>query len=132
MKNLYEAIKWQDLLESDWSPKRLHEIVGYLTSTEEEEEYFALVLDFAYQLARDSHDNYWDYLESQKWQDIKQAVIRRDKKCQHCGCDNENFFQVHHRWYIPRSQENPKNISHLILLCGYCHESEHGRSWRSW
>lgn len=127
MKNIYEATKWQDIWESGDRLKRLHEIVGYLASVEEEEEYLIIAPIVAQDLAEQTSANYWSFLESQRWQDIKQAVIKRDKKCQHCGCDYENRFQVHHKWYIPRSQENPKNISHLILLCSKCHEREHSK-----
>ena len=65
---------------------------------------------------------YQAYLQSPKWQEIRQAVMSRDGgKCRGCG---REATQVHHRRYDRRTMEG-ETIEWLIALCGGCHRCIH-------
>ena len=104
------------------------DISPYLLDPEDEVE---VMQDFAHDAYEDYEHRqyvYYEYLESAKWKRIKEAVTNRDKVCQGCGCPYPEKLQIHHKKYIPRHQETPQNISHLVLLCSRCHSMEHDRS----
>jgi len=65
--------------------------------------------------------NYQDYIISQKWQDLRKAVLKRDKyQCQ--LCNSKKDLQVHHKTYDRFGYEN---LDDLITLCKVCHEKHH-------
>lgn len=63
---------------------------------------------------------YSQYLQSPAWKNLRQRVLRRDRKtCQHCG---DPATVVHHKTYKRAGREL---LSDLISLCDLCHEVEH-------
>ena len=67
--------------------------------------------------------DYQEYLRSDYWESVKQAVKSRDRhKCRLCGLTLN--LQVHHRWYPPRGTEL-QHLDALILLCSNCHDEQH-------
>ena len=67
---------------------------------------------------------YQAYLQSPKWQQIRQVVMMRDGgRCQTCG---REATQVHHRRYDKRTMEG-ETTEWLIALCGGCHRAIHFR-----
>lgn len=66
---------------------------------------------------------YQTYLQSEKWQNIRQAVLKRDNfRCRLCG-SNYNL-QVHHINGRYRFKEETA-LHSLITLCDRCHETIH-------
>lgn len=64
---------------------------------------------------------YDDYLQSEKWRLIKDAVLRRDGfKC--CRCDRKDNLQVHHKTYKRIFNER---LTDLETLCKGCHYLHH-------
>ena len=64
---------------------------------------------------------YEKYRYSPAWQRKRDLVIERDKgKCVWCHAEGR---QVHHKTYANIGQEP---LSDLVMLCGRCHETEHG------
>ena len=67
--------------------------------------------------------SYQEFLHSDYWQDVKKAVLLRDKnRCQKCGA--VDGLQVHHRWYPKRGTELD-HLGALVTLCSRCHSREH-------
>ena len=67
--------------------------------------------------------DYQEYLTSDYWESVKQAVNSRDRhKC--CLCGSTFNLQVHHRWYPARGTELD-HLDALILLCSNCHHEQH-------
>lgn len=65
---------------------------------------------------------YQAYLQSPKWQQIRQAVMTRDGyTCQIC---RREATQVHHRRYDKQTMEG-ETTKWLIALCGGCHRAIH-------
>ena len=68
-------------------------------------------------------DKYQEYLKSQKWNDIKKLVFKRDKYvCQGCLTETKNL-QAHHLTYDRIYNEM---CFDLITLCRKCHCNIHG------
>ena len=66
-------------------------------------------------------DRYLAYLASDTWTKIRcDMFMLRDGKCELCG---KAGTQVHHLTYENLGHEEPTD---LILLCGKCHQKEHG------
>lgn len=100
--------------------KRLHENTWYLPDPDEEE-----YLSDQDVMKQDLQEDYSFYLDSEKWDLIRNAVIQRDKVCSVCG--SEKRLQVHHVRYISRKEEDISNIDHLTLLCEKCHKTTHNK-----
>ena len=67
-------------------------------------------------------DKYQEYLKSQKWNDIKKLVFKRDKYiCQGCLTETKNL-QAHHLTYDRIYNEM---CFDLITLCRKCHCNIH-------
>ncbi len=65
---------------------------------------------------------YKKYLKSAKWAMIRiDLFMLRGKKCEKCS--SKHKIQVHHKTYKNIFKEEPED---LIILCDYCHKSEHG------
>ena len=78
-------------------------------------------------------EKYHRYLQSEKWNLIRKAVIRRDGGlCRICG-GKEQVMQVHHLSYAHVFHEE-RNLDTLILCCESCHRREHKaqREDRTW
>jgi 5-methylcytosine-specific restriction endonuclease McrA len=104
------------------------DISPYLLDPEEDEvELMKTFVHEAYEEYEHRQHGYYEYIKSEKWNRIKESVLKRDKVCQGCGYPYGESCQVHHKKYIPRHQETPQNISHLVLLCSRCHSMEHDR-----
>jgi len=64
---------------------------------------------------------YQRYLASAEWAKIRIDIIHsRGGKCERCGGRGQ---QVHHLTYANLFCEEPED---LVLLCGRCHQDEHG------
>ena len=64
---------------------------------------------------------YYKYLQSPEWAAIRVDIFfLTGGKCEKCGREGK---QVHHKTYKNVGHEEPED---LILLCGRCHEIEHG------
>ncbi len=60
---------------------------------------------------------------------LRRLVIERDGGCcQHPGCGNTNWLQVHH--IIFWADGGPTDLDNLILLCGFHHRFVHEHRWR--
>jgi len=71
-------------------------------------------------IRKDIFQKYSDYLFSDEWQILRQAIILRDKgTCQKCG---EHGTDVHHKTYQRLFNEC---LDDLILLCRDCHRQLH-------
>jgi hypothetical protein len=67
---------------------------------------------------------YQEYLQSDKWQSIRQSILSRDgHKC--AKCSNTKNLHVHHIRYTSWGDELPED---LVTLCKKCHDKEHGYS----
>ena len=67
--------------------------------------------------------NYNKYLQSDKWNSIKEKVLRRDNHiCQECG--NTDKLIVHHKTYEHIFKE-AKYLDDLVILCKECHWKVH-------
>lgn len=65
--------------------------------------------------------NYCKYLESEKWKNFREEVLKRDNyKCTKCG-KTENLH-IHHISYDNIWDEKLEDV---ITLCDECHEKEH-------
>lgn len=59
---------------------------------------------------------------------LRRLVHERDGgQCQHPGCGNTRWLQVHH--IVPWAQGGPTDLDNLILLCGAHHRWVHERGW---
>lgn len=59
---------------------------------------------------------------------LRRLVYHRDgNQCQHPGCDNSRWLQIHH--IIPWAQDGPTDLDNLILLCGIHHRWVHEKGW---
>lgn len=69
-------------------------------------------------------NKYRKYLRTQKWKDLRQKVIIRDKNtCQ--DCKKAKATQVHHVSYELYNEEGHSIASELTSLCYSCHQSRH-------
>lgn len=65
---------------------------------------------------------YAEYLQSEHWQDIRKAALKRSRyRCQVCNT-SERTLNVHHRTYEHRGEEYAADV---IVLCENCHEIFH-------
>ena len=62
------------------------------------------------------------FLSSEYWQQVKQKIHARDRKCVKCG--SILFLEVHHLTYKNKGNEL-NNLEDLILLCAECHKKIH-------
>ncbi len=59
---------------------------------------------------------------------LRRLVYERDgSRCQHPGCRNTRWLQVHH--ILPWAHGGPTDLDNLILLCGIHHRLVHERRW---
>jgi hypothetical protein len=59
---------------------------------------------------------------------LRRLVYHRDgHQCQHPGCGNTRWLQVHH--IIPWAIGGPTDLDNLILLCGVHHRLVHEHNW---
>lgn len=59
---------------------------------------------------------------------LRRIVYERDDgRCQHPGCRNTRWLQVHH--IVPWAVGGPTDLDNLILLCGVHHRLVHERGW---
>ncbi|HEX6299463.1 MAG TPA: DUF222 domain-containing protein [Acidimicrobiia bacterium] len=59
---------------------------------------------------------------------LRRLVHHRDGGCcQHPGCGNTRWLQVHH--IIPWAQDGPTDLDNLILLCSVHHRWVHEKGW---
>lgn len=59
---------------------------------------------------------------------LRELVTYRDGgQCQHPGCRNTRWLQVHH--IIPWTLGGPTDLDNLILLCGVHHRLVHEHNW---
>jgi 5-methylcytosine-specific restriction endonuclease McrA len=66
------------------------------------------------------HADYKDYLQSERWLNIRERVLARDKiKCRSCGAMG---MQAHHISYDEDTMLG-KNIDKIVCLCRDCHRS---------
>jgi len=64
---------------------------------------------------------YRKYLESEAWIKLRCDIITiRGDRCERCG---RRGIHVHHLSYKNIGHEEPEDV---ILLCGTCHQKEHG------
>ena len=64
---------------------------------------------------------YAEYLQTDHWRSTRAKALRRaDYACQICG--SKEHLHVHHRTYVRRGEELPKD---LIVLCESCHALYH-------
>jgi len=64
--------------------------------------------------------NYQKYIQSDKWKEKRERVIKERKCCEQCG-STENL-QVHHLTYKRLGNEDDRD---LMLLCQNCHQHIH-------
>lgn len=70
---------------------------------------------------REWNRRYGNYLESSRWHQIRQAVLRRDKwTCQ--GCLSAKATEVHHLTY---QRVGAEMLFDLVAICGECHRRLH-------
>ena len=59
---------------------------------------------------------------------LRRLVYERDgNRCQHPGCRNTGWLQVHH--IVPWAHGGPTDLDNLVLLCGHHHRLVHERRW---
>lgn len=59
---------------------------------------------------------------------LRRLVYERDGgKCQHPGCRNTKWLQIHH--IVPWARGGPTDLDNLFLLCGAHHRWVHERGW---
>ena len=69
--------------------------------------------------------NYQDYLNSDYWKQVSQAVKKRaGYRCQ--ICNSQHDLQAHHRCYDHRGNEL-QHLDDLTCLCRRCHAIFHGK-----
>lgn len=69
--------------------------------------------------------NYQDYLKTDYWKAVSDAVKKRaDYRCQ--LCNSQHDLCAHHRTYEHRGREL-EHLSDLTCLCRRCHEIFHGK-----
>ena len=66
--------------------------------------------------------NYRNYLRSEHWQQVKDAIKLRDRCCQ--LCTSFLNLEVHHKTYKNKGNEL-ENLGDLVLLCSNCHTKVH-------
>lgn len=72
-------------------------------------------------------DGYQRYLQSAAWKTTRRLALERNGyRCS--GCDETEHLEVHHLTYERLGHERPTD---LMVLCGFCHAREHGRSPRA-
>ena len=71
---------------------------------------------------RGRKSNYALTLKSDYWNDVKQRIRARDRKCVICG--SILYLEVHHKTYINKGNEL-EHLDDLILLCSICHQKQH-------
>lgn len=65
-----------------------------------------------------TYDKYLAYLESQRWAELRNEALKRDKyHCSICGCPES--LEVHHLKYPDTLGTEP--LSDLMTLCHDCH-----------
>lgn len=73
-----------------------------------------------YEAKNERFEEYVNYINSEKWQILRQQVIKEyNGLCFYCL---ENAKDVHHKSYDNFGNEP---LSDLVLLCRKCHEEEH-------
>jgi 5-methylcytosine-specific restriction endonuclease McrA len=66
--------------------------------------------------------SYSQYLQSDQWRETRRLILGRAAgRCESCNLKTD-FLQVHHVSYHRIGKESP---THLMALCGKCHESRH-------
>lgn len=69
----------------------------------------------------DRKKEYHKYLSSEAWAKTRADILTLyNYTCQHCGKYGNH---VHHKTYANLGFEEPED---LVLLCGRCHQKEHG------
>src|SRR4051812_39352771 len=63
----------------------------------------------------------YDGRKSYQWQKTRQAVIARDRHCQHPGCTTATELQIHHI----DSDTTHNDLSNLVALCRRHHSTEY-------
>lgn len=73
--------------------------------------------------------NYYQYIQTQAWEEMRQKVFRRDGfKC--VICNEAKDLNVHHITYENLGAEK---VSDLVTLCRNCHEDIHnGKPFFEW
>ena len=67
---------------------------------------------------------YIEKLKDPRWQKKRLEILNRDEwYCQKCF-DNETTLNVHHRYYLPKTDPWDYPESALIALCENCHSEE--------
>ena len=74
------------------------------------------------QREREEHVNYYDYMQSNEWRQLRREALKRDGYiCQRCGTGKN--LQVHHVNYEHLGQAG--ELEDVITLCKTCHEHVH-------
>ena len=70
----------------------------------------------------DRKNEYYQFLNSEIWAGISDAIKNRDgKQCRICGC--KECLQVHHiRYQNAAGERDWKNLNYMITLCRPCHQ----------
>jgi len=75
---------------------------------------------------KNSHDRYSDYLQTDYWKAVTDAVKKRDGyRCR--LCNSQHDLCAHHRDYSHRGKEL-EFLDDLTTLCRRCHEIFHGHA----
>lgn len=72
------------------------------------------------------YKKYLSYIASQEFKSLKvDLILVRGCKCEKCGKPGKDprHLDLHHKTYKNLYNESPED---LILLCGTCHQIEHG------
>ena len=72
--------------------------------------------------ARLGMNKYDLYMHSAEWRRVSNAVITRDKACQHSG-PHDGGLEAHHLTYANLYNEM-EHLDDLIALCHSCHRKE--------
>lgn len=75
-----------------------------------------------------SNERYLQYLNSEKWRDIKRRRLEIDGyRCVSCGCRGTtgNPLEVHHLSYRYLYHEETRIYEDLVTLCSCCHKQIH-------
>lgn len=116
----------QDCIDNGEHPELFHlrENLSFLDNPDDDEYTIREMLLEIHEQRAQSQDSYRNYLESEYWQKVKEAVHKRaNGKCEGCGWNTCNL-QVHHKSY-PRRYTELNNLHLLILLCESCHKQAH-------
>ena len=72
---------------------------------------------------------YAEELQDGRWQERRLEVLRAaDFRCERCH--RQRLLDVHHKRYLPGLKPWEYPDADLVVLCDYCHESEHGIAGR--